>query len=586
MAMKKLSDKQIQEDRTSRIMNLVAWYAGYYRSNPQRFVSEYLGIKLKWFQKILLWCMMHFDNFYYVAARGQGKTFLVAIFCVVRCLLFPGTKIKVASYTFKQAKFVVKKITDELMHESPLLCSEIKKFSTGDNNCVIEFKSGSIMEVCVAGESARGGRSNILIIDESRMVPERIVSSILRKMNANPRHPGYLDKPEYAHLQEVNKEIHMSSAFYAQSEMYEKVKSYFANMLNPQLNFFVCDLPYMLSIREGLLMRQTVENEMADVTFNEVIFAMEMLGTFYGSSEDALFTYKMMDERRILNDALQPLEYYRINNVKIPEKKKNELRILSVDVALMASKRHDNDASALFIHSAIPTSSHRYMDNIVYIETQEGLITDELGLLVMRFFYQYNCDYIVLDTVGAGSGVYDYLMIDRYDPMYGQTYGALSCYNNPEMAERCKVKGAPKVIWAIKATAQQNSAMVLALRSGLQNGYVNLLKSEEIIDTQLSSIVPHFKKLTENMQIQIKLPYIQTTFLINEMINLEHEMVNNLIKVHEKTGMRKDRYSSFEYGYWVIQELSKNLKPKPKENKLVDKFVMKQPQLRQYGLMA
>ena len=177
-------------------------------------------------------------------------------------------------------------------------------------------------------------------------------------------------------------------------------------------------------------------------------------------------------------------------------------------------------------------------------------------------------------------------MTDRYDPMYGQTYGALNCCNNNEMAERCKIKGAPKVIWSVKANAQNNSAMIMALRAGLQNGYINLLKSEEIIEPQLPSMINHYKKLTDNMQTQIKLPYIQTTFLINEMINLEHEMSNNLIKVHEKTGMRKDRYSSFEYGYWVIQELNKNLKPKPKESKLVDKFVMKQPQLRRYGLMA
>ena len=585
MAVKK-SDRQLQEDRTAQIMNTIAWRAAYYRANPQRFAADYLNLKLKWFQKILLWCMMHFDNFYYVAARSQGKTFLVAIFCVIRCLLFPKTKIKVASATFKQAKFVVKKITDELMHESPLLRAEIKNFSTGDNNCLIDFKCGSSIEVVVASDTARGGRANILIIDESRMVSDRVVASALRPMCGTPRQPGYLNKPEYAHLQEVNKEIHMSSAYYAQSEMFEKVKSYFANMLDPNLKFFVCDLPYMLSIKEGLLMPQTIENEMADITFNEVNYSMERLGLFYGSAEDALFTYKMMDERRILNDALLPLEYYRINNLKIPDKKKGELRVLSVDVALMASKKHDNDASALIIHSAMPTSSHRYMDNVVYLETQEGLITDELGLLIMRFYYQYNCDYIVLDCVGAGSGVYDFLMTDRYDPMYGTTYPALSCCNNTEMADRCKVKGAAKVIWAIKATAQSNSAMMLALRSGIQNGYVNLLKSEEVIEPQLPSMINHYKKLTDNMQTQIKLPYIQTTFLINEMINLEHEMSNNLIKVHEKTGMRKDRYSSFEYGYWVIQELSKNLKPKTQDtNKLIEKFVMKKPELRRYGIM-
>ena len=122
----------------------------------------------------------------------------------------------------------------------------------------------------------------------------------------------------------------------------------------------------------------------------------------------------------------------------------------------------------------------------------------------------------------VGQGTYDYMMTDRYDPIYGQTYGALSCCNNTEMAERCKVKGAPKVIWSIKATAKDNSAMILALRGGLQNGYINLLISDDMAEIKLPSIIKHFKKLSDNMQTQIKLPYIQTTFLINEMINLEH----------------------------------------------------------------
>ncbi len=66
--------------------------AAYYRDNPQRYVSEVLGITLKIFQKILLWCMMHYNFTMYLAARGQGKTYLTALFCCVRCILFPGTK--------------------------------------------------------------------------------------------------------------------------------------------------------------------------------------------------------------------------------------------------------------------------------------------------------------------------------------------------------------------------------------------------------------------------------------------------------------------------------------------------------------
>ena len=51
-------------------METVAWRAGYYRANPQRFCKDILNVNLKWFQAILLWAMMHFNYFMYLAARG------------------------------------------------------------------------------------------------------------------------------------------------------------------------------------------------------------------------------------------------------------------------------------------------------------------------------------------------------------------------------------------------------------------------------------------------------------------------------------------------------------------------------------
>jgi len=107
----------------------VAWRASYYRENPHRFVSEVLfpdgTFKLKLFQKILLWAMMHYNFIMYLAARGQGKTMITALFCVVRCILYPGTKIIVVSGTLKQANELLLKIQDEFMPKSPFLCNEI-----------------------------------------------------------------------------------------------------------------------------------------------------------------------------------------------------------------------------------------------------------------------------------------------------------------------------------------------------------------------------------------------------------------------------------------------------------------------------
>jgi len=64
------SVQELAQDKQESIMNTIAWRAGYYRANPQRFVSEVLQIRLKWFQKILMWAMFHFYYVMYLAARG------------------------------------------------------------------------------------------------------------------------------------------------------------------------------------------------------------------------------------------------------------------------------------------------------------------------------------------------------------------------------------------------------------------------------------------------------------------------------------------------------------------------------------
>ena len=164
---KRLTDKQIKEDRTSKIMNTVAQRASYYRANPHRFCSDYLFPDtpnfLKTFQKILIWAMIHSDSFCFIACRGIGKTFLVALFSVIKCILYPGTKIVVSSATFKQSKELVGKITDDFMHRSAMLRSEIERTNTGQNDCGVWFKNGSFLVCRVANENARGARCNVLI---------------------------------------------------------------------------------------------------------------------------------------------------------------------------------------------------------------------------------------------------------------------------------------------------------------------------------------------------------------------------------------------------------------------------------------
>lgn len=89
--------------RTEKVMTGAAHWGAYYRENPDEFAKDYLHLKLKRFQKFLLVMMFWSNIFVLIACRGLGKTFLSAIYCVVRCVLYPGTKICIASGTRGQA---------------------------------------------------------------------------------------------------------------------------------------------------------------------------------------------------------------------------------------------------------------------------------------------------------------------------------------------------------------------------------------------------------------------------------------------------------------------------------------------------
>lgn len=69
----KKSTKEIANEKSERIMQGIAAWCAFYRSNPHRFVEDYLNIKLKLFQKILIYMMMHCNCFMYIASRGLGK---------------------------------------------------------------------------------------------------------------------------------------------------------------------------------------------------------------------------------------------------------------------------------------------------------------------------------------------------------------------------------------------------------------------------------------------------------------------------------------------------------------------------------
>lgn len=567
---------EIEKDKQQKIMETIAWKAGYYRANPHRYVSEVLGLSLKWFQQILLWCMMHYNFVMYLAARGQGKTYLTALFCCVRCILFPGTKIVVSSGTLKQANEVLLKIQDDFMKQSSILRSEIEKCNIGQNDASIYFKNGSWIKTRTSSENSRSARANCIVVDEFRMVDETVINTVLRKFLTSPRQPKYLQKPEYAHMQERNKEIYMSSAYFKSSWAYKKAQSYTLNFFDDTKKYFICGLPYQVSVREGLLSRSQLEDEMSEADYNELVQQMEMECLWFGDTDGSLFKFDELTARRRLRKAFPPLSFCN-DKITIPKLTATGKRILSIDVALMQStKKKKNDASAIFINDLIQVNDTAYQSNFVYGETFEGLKTDELGMIVMKYFYEYQCTDLVLDTNGIGLGVYDFITKDQVCQENGKRYQAMTCINDKDMAERCKVRDANKVVWSVKANANFNNEICVLLRNGIQNGKINFLISEQDADSSLKETYKGYFKMSPTEQAKLKMSYIQTTFAVYELIKLDHEVKNGNIKVKEVEGMRKDRYSSIAYSYWCACQLELKLKPKTQDTQsLVSKLTIR-----------
>lgn len=573
--------------RAEKILNGAAYWGSYYRNNPERFVNDYLHIKLRLFQKILIVMMFWCTTFVLVACRGIGKTYISAIYTVTRAILYPGTQICIASGTRGQAINVLEKITNQLMPNSPELRAEIEDVKMNGTNAYIKFKNTSVIKVVTASDNSRGNRCNVLLLDEYRLISKDTIDTVLKKFLTLRRMPQYNEltdaekKAEWA--KEKNLTMWLSSAYFKDHWSYLKCVDTFKAMIYDEKKQFICGFPYQLSIEEGLLDAEQVEDEMSESDFSEVKWSMEMLAMWYGSGEDAFFDFNSISKNRRIKYPMLPDKLSnKIGNsalVKISQKQNGEIRILSADIALMSSRKNNNDATAIFINQMLPTKAGRYTSNIVYTDACEGLRTDDQALMIRKLYDEFMCDYIVLDANGIGLGVFDSLARDIVDPETGEVYPALSCCNNAEMASRCTVPGADKVIWAIKASASFNSDSAFLLREGFRSGRIRLLINEYDAEEALSDI-KGYASLSPSDKLKLQLPYINTTLLVDELTNLEHEESSGKIKISEKAGKRKDRYSSLSYNYYVATQIEQKKSRKQSTNAADDLFIIRPPRVK------
>ena len=500
--------------------------------------------------------MMFKSNYFiYLAARGAGKTWLTAVFCVAWCILYPNTKIVVASGVKNQAMLVMEKIRDELIPNSPNLNREISEVRLALDNAYIKFKNGSMIRAVPATDNARGGRANILILDEYRLVDEGIYKGVLRRFLAGGRECGYHRKSKYKKVRERNKELFLSSAWFESHWSWDKFRDFFGKSLRDDKSYFTCGIPYQMSVKCGRLSREQIIDETQEEGMDEATWAMEMECLPYGESKDAFFKFDTFNKARKLGVPIYPKEVYeklpRQNKVKYQNKGVGEIRLLSVDVAGMTRKH--SDLTAMMLFRLIPISGGKYLREVSYVETLKGGHSGLQALRIRRLFEELDCDYIVLDTMGLGLGIYDYLVAPMTDEETGEEYEPITCINDPVMAARCTDPRAEAVIYSIKSSKKLNSEACVSLRNCLRTGKLRLLANEEDGEYLMQS-TSWYQGLEVSDRVALMLPYAQTSELIREVVNLDITPSGDII---EKSGQRKDRYSAISYGNYIANELER-----------------------------
>lgn len=547
-------DKTTENQSKNERMRLqMKKWTTFYRLNVHRFVGHYFGIELFFFQKILLFFMNLNTFVMIIAARGLSKSFMIAIFACARCVLYPNTKVIIASGVKKQAKLIItEKIEKELM-QYPNLAREIKQVKSSSNDATVIFHNGSTIEAVTSSENSRGYRGNILILEEFRMIDEGILNTVLKPFLNVYRQPPYLKNEKYSHLKEENIELYISSAWYTSHWMWKSMQNARDMMLKGK-DVAIFSLDYLTSIHHGLLSKKRMQKERESSDFDEVGFMMEYENLMYGQNSNAIFKLEDLTKNRKLKNPFYPISNLDYSNKKNKRKEKlkdGEVRVIGVDIALMGGNA--NDATVLTCLRLIPNGD-KYIRKVAYIETIEGKHTDDQAIRIKQIFEDFQASYIALDCHGNGMSIYDALVKINYDEQRDVEYDAWCSFNDDEMRNRAKSPNPLPVVFSIKAGSRLNHEIATSLRVNLQSSNIELMVSE-IEARDFLSDKKNYQDAAVEDRVQMELPFLQTTLLVNELVNLEHEIVGGYVKIKEKSGKRKDRYSSLSFANYLAKIL-------------------------------
>lgn len=333
------------------------------------------------------------------------KSFTIGVLANDLALLLPGVQIAITSLTLGQSNKIIDDKIDKLLSSdkkgiSPILkqlradgyINFTKDKTTGGR--VIEYGNGSKIFAVACNETGRGARANITITDEARIVKKRDYESIVEPMLEPYNFNGLMIEP---------KQIFMTSARTKDNWVWTYLKTVVRKHYTDKrikYGFFAGDIFTAVANKIQTKNQYLTRRE----NTNDLDFEMEFLNLWLGETEGSLFLYDDFHKNQVLETAFLPTtndDYcYNIKN-KYDFSHENEIRILTMDIAVSGGRENDN---TVFVLGNIDIETNQR--KVEYIKAENGLNSQKQIVMIKRLFYDYKCTYFVMDSKGETSPFY------------------------------------------------------------------------------------------------------------------------------------------------------------------------------------
>lgn len=551
----------LSEERVRAVISIGRQYIAYWREYPDMFVDYLLEMgnpqdfKFFFYQRVFLRIAMRHQYVYAVFPRAYSKSFLSIMTLMIRCILYPKCKLFVTSGGKEQAAGIMKEKVQEICNLIPAFKQEIDwtrgKTLEGKDYAKYVFQNESYFDNIAARESSRGKRRHAGVIEECVGVDGQILSEvIIPTMNISRMCMDGSTHPE----EQLNKsQLYITTAGYKNTYPYDKLIQFLVWQIIKPEKAMIMGGTYKIPVLVKLLDKNFVKDLKMDGTFNESSFAREYESKWSGTVEDAFFNSESFDRNRIL---------------KQPEKEasgrigKGGFYVLSMDVG-----RKGCD-SVVCVFKVTPQPQGVSLKQLVNIFTLSDEHFEDQCIKVKKLFYKFKAKRLVIDGNGLGIGLLDYLVKPQIDPDTNELFPDFGVYNDEDgyykkyRTQNCE----QDALYVIKANAPINTEAHANAQTQLSSGKVKMLIDERVAKTKLLGT-----KVGQNMTPEERAEYLKpftlTSILKEEMMNLREETEGvNIILKQANRGIRKDKFSAFEYGLYYIKHEEDNKKKKKKFN--------------------